>query len=258
MPTKGPFSFDMLFSRSSSSSRSRYAFTPPLGRSDTEESMNPKSLFEIRAFAQALQHLHGSTQAESDSSEDPERKRRTLKSARMRPATSASSSGSGPFRSTSRFPRSPYPDGRNSIWGLWDQPDHNKNERTTASSGASSPNFPSSVWLGSANTSSTSVVQGKQDHKRNSSAKWVNADVSIRSPQMVSGHSSAGRSLCGQLETEITLNHEALPSLSLGTGDPSTGQDDFTRDIYKRLKDIMGVDPVTWHPSTNNEVKASV
>lgn len=207
--------------------------------------MNPKSLFEIRAFAHAIQRLHGKAEDDTAVNSDHERKRRTLKSARMRPATSASSSDCGPFRSTTRFPRSPYPDGRNSVWGLWDYHDVTKEQTTKDSSGASSPLSPSSVWLGSGNTSTTSVGPLSQNQTEPSGAKWNNANVFIKSPQMVSGQSSAGRSMCGQLETVATTpKYEALLSLSLDTTSTSSEQDEFTRDIYKRLKDIMGIDPV--------------
>lgn len=247
LPTKGPTSFDMLFSRSSSSSRSRYAFTPPLQPSDTENSMNPKSLFEIRAFANALQRLHGKADDDTAFKDDQERKRRTLKSARMRPATSASSSDSGPFRSTTRFPLTPYPDRSGSLWGLWDNHDTGNEPTGLNISGLSSPlSSSSSAWIGSANTSSTSVGKASDGHTETllaaPTAKW-HSNTAVKSPQMVNVKSSAGRSMCGDV-LAITPNYEAMLNLALSGRERTAEEDDFARDIHKRLKEIMGIDPV--------------
>ena len=246
MPARGPVSFDMLFSRSSSSSRSRYAFTPPIESSDTET--NPRSLFEIRAFASALQRLHGKAEDDTAMKDEQERKRRTLKSTRMRPTTSATSSESGPFRSTGRFPLTPYPDRGSSLWGLWENHDTPRAVDGNTSHDSSSLSA-SSAWLGSGNASSILVSQASENQCKmdltTPAAKWNDVKVSVKSPQMVNAHSSAGRSMCGELDIlAITPRYEAMLSLALSNSDKTVEQADFARDIHNRLKEIMGIDPV--------------
>lgn len=246
LPTRTPSSFDMLFSRSSSSNRSKYAFTPPLQRSDTDHSMNPRSLFEIRAFANALQRLHSKDDSEAgvDSKDERERKRRTLKSARMRPTTSASTTDSGPFKSITRYPLTPYPERVSSLWGLWDHREPSTVEVAADGSSASSPTSSTSAWPSSTNTSATSVRLGDGASLITATAKWHASTTTAKSPLMVNIKSSTGQSMRGECDVlASTPIHELFVPLNVTGKDGTVQEGDFARDIHQRLKEIMGIDP---------------